>query len=96
MEQFEDKQLEKRLRKMAKARAEFKQHLLTYIVINGLLWAINYLTQMGDRSIYWWAIWPTLGWGVGLVLHFFTSYTGLSEESMAQREYERLRRKYDR
>jgi hypothetical protein len=96
MEDYEnerDERLEQRLRKQARERVEFKRHLLTFIIVIGALWAINYLTQMNDRAIYWWAIWPTLGWGIGLVFHLFSAFTGLNEDSLAEREYYRLRRR---
>jgi hypothetical protein len=83
-----------RLRRMARERAEFKQHLVVYLVINALLWAINYLTQMNDPTIHWWAKWPTMGWGAALVIHAVTTYSGFNTGAMADREYERLKRKY--
>ena len=85
--------LEAKLRRMARERVEFKKHLLVFVVIIGTLWVVNYLTQMGEPPVYWWAVWPTLGWGVGLVLHGIGAYTGFNTV-MAEREYRRLKRKY--
>lgn len=45
----------------------FYTHLLQYAVVIPFLWVINVLTSMH----YLWAIWPTLGWGLGIVLHAF-------------------------
>jgi hypothetical protein len=83
-----------RLRRMARERAEFKQHVIVYLVINALLWGINYLTQMGSASINWWAMWPTMGWGVAVVIHAIVTYAGFNTGAMVEREYERLRRKH--
>jgi hypothetical protein len=86
-------ELDSNLRRMARERVEFKKHLLVYVVVIGALWVINYLTQMNWPPVYWWAMWPTLGWGVGLVLHGIGAYAGF-DTVMAEREYRRLKRKY--
>jgi len=91
----DEQKLEKKLRRMAKARVEFKQHLMSYIIINAALWAINYITQMNHGAIYWWAIWSTLGWGVGLAFHFIFTYI-VDESTRVDREYERLRRRMEK
>ena len=46
----------------------FYRHALQFAVVIPLLWAIN-LWQGID---YMWAVWPTLGWGLGLALHGFS------------------------
>ena len=43
---------------------EFYGHLLAYCIIIPLLWWINYLT-----TDFTWAIFPTLGWGFGVLMH---------------------------
>ena len=48
----------------------FYEHALSFAVIIPFLWLINYLTS----SAYWWAIWPTLGWGLGLALHGISTF----------------------
>jgi transcriptional regulator with XRE-family HTH domain len=40
-------------------------HLAQYAVVIPFLFAINYLTKP-DK---FWAVWPALGWGLGLALH---------------------------
>ena len=46
------------------ARAEFRDHLRSYLGVMALLVAIWALTGMG----YFWPIWPMLGWGLAFVL----------------------------
>lgn len=41
------------------------RHAAQYAVVIPLLWALN-LWQGID---YMWAVWPTLGWGIGLAVH---------------------------
>ncbi|MGB5108373.1 MAG: 2TM domain-containing protein [Formosimonas sp.] len=43
----------------------FYAHLAQYVVIIPLLFAINAYTSPD----YWWAVWPMLGWGFGLLIH---------------------------
>lgn len=45
----------------------FYTHLLQYAVVIPFLWLINLFTN----THYLWAIWPTLGWGLGILLHAF-------------------------
>ncbi|WP_353932922.1 2TM domain-containing protein [Okeanomitos corallinicola TIOX110] len=47
-------------------RQEFKSHLITFIAVNGFLILLNLFTSPG----YFWAIFPLLGWGLGLLLHW--------------------------
>jgi formate hydrogenlyase subunit 3/multisubunit Na+/H+ antiporter MnhD subunit len=53
----------------AKARVEalkgFYTHLGIYIIINLMLFTINYLTSPG----IWWFYWVTIFWGIGLFWH---------------------------
>ena len=82
MERLTDTQLHE----LARKRVEFKRHLLVYLVINGTLWLIWYLTG----SHYPWPVWPMAGWGVGLIFHYLFEYQSsglLSEEG----EYKRLK-----
>ncbi len=60
-----DDELRDRALKRLKAKAEFRQNLTSYVVVNGFLVAIWAMTGRG----YFWPIWPILGWGVGIVFH---------------------------
>ncbi len=57
----------------AKARMEqikgFYWHLFTYLFMIPLLAVVNYLT-----TDFPWVIFPALGWGVGLSIHWFAVF----------------------
>ena len=57
------------LRRQAEHRADiklgFQAHLLAYVVVNAGLVAINLVTSRD----YFWAIWPIIGWGLGIAAH---------------------------
>lgn len=80
MQTFTDQQLHE----LARKRVEFRSHLIVYCVINAILWLIWFLTGQG----YIWPIWPTAGWGVGLIFHYLFEYRSsrlLSEEEEFQK-----------
>ena len=80
---------------LAKKRASFRQHLITYLIINAFFWAIWLLS--GGRSYgrhgLPWPVWPALGWGVGLVFHYFGAYGNDASENI-EREYQKLQNKH--
>ena len=61
MEQARDRWLNKK-------RAEFKNHLWSYIIVNTALILMNIFTLFWVNI--WWFQWSLLGWGIGLALHF--------------------------
>ncbi len=76
------------------ARFGFLIHTVVFIAVISLLWGIN-LARRPDQL---WAVWPTAGWGIGLLLHglsvLLRSDNGSRiRERMIQREMERLREK---
>lgn len=71
----------------AKARAAFKTHLSTYIIVNSMLWLIWLFT--GGIKSYPWPVWPTLGWAIGLIANYFDVY---KFRNTAEKEYEKLKR----
>lgn len=78
----------------AKKRASFKVHLSTYLVVNAglwLLWAVTSFPHFGDDYLPW-PLFPMVGWGIGLSMHFIGAYGNLDEKGLAEREYEKLMR----
>jgi len=82
------------LRRLAIRRADmklaFRSHLMAYVLVNAALFAINLITS----PEYFWAIWPMMGWGIGLAAHGMTVYMngeGLRDR-LIEEELEKLRR----
>lgn len=72
--------------KRLKDKSEFRKHLITYLVINGMMIGIWALTGQG----YFWPVWVIGGWGVGLILHGWTTFYSRSiSEADIQREMAR-------
>jgi hypothetical protein len=52
-------------RQHVRALRGFYTHLVVYLGVNALLHLID---LAGSPGVYW-AFWPALGWGVGLLMH---------------------------
>jgi len=74
-----------------KAREDFRTHLLVYALVNALLVVIWYMN--GADTTSFWPIYPLLGWGIGLVAHWYTVYgtNDLRREAEIEAEMRRLR-----
>ena len=61
------------IRRRVHRLAEFYRHAIVYMIVNGGFWAVNAWVVLESASAAkwytWWALWPTLGWGIGLVTH---------------------------
>lgn len=79
-------------KRRVRKKSEFHSHLATYLVTCGFLLAINLITSPS----YIWAIWPFLGWGIGVVFHGLEAYGVFAdkdrEEEMIQKELQRMDR----
>lgn len=49
----------------------FYTHLTIYVIVNGSLLALNLLA--GGPA---WAVWPLMGWGIGLAAHGIAVFLG--------------------
>ncbi|HEX6398906.1 MAG TPA: 2TM domain-containing protein, partial [Actinomycetota bacterium] len=71
----------------------FYTHLVVYLVVNTGLFLINLLSRGEGGG--WWFFWPLAGWGIGLLIHGLTTFTGLFSDSWKARKaaeiYERQR-----
>ncbi len=68
------KQAEKNLRR----RAAFRAHLVTYLIVNAALFSIWLVIAIavGHGAWFPWFVFPALGWGVGLGIHGWATYSG--------------------
>lgn len=80
---------------IAKRRASFKKDLAYYIVINAFLWVIWLLTSYNDNDYdsnkIPWPVWPTVGWGIAMIIEYFSVYK-FPKEITTEKEYEKLKR----
>lgn len=71
-------------------RRAFKAHLIPYLAVNTFLILINLVTT----PQYFWAIFPLLGWGLGLFFHGLSAYQteGEAYERSFQRSFQQWKR----
>lgn len=86
----EDTALWKEARKQAKQKVDFYVHFAIYLVVNAFIfiqwWAI------GGPGTFPWFLFPLGGWGIGVVAHFISAFTGGGFlATQTRREYERMR-----
>jgi len=80
--------LRKKAEKRVKRRQDYYGHLVSYVTVNGFLWALWLITGAG----FPWPIFSTLGWGIGLAfdtLDYFTNSPDKREDAI-QREMAKL------
>ncbi|MBA2610370.1 MAG: 2TM domain-containing protein [Bacteroidetes bacterium] len=84
---------ERMLWKEAKKRVGFRNHLITYLAINLLLWVMWYFTGRQMEDGLPWPTFCTLGWGFGIFWHFMGSFVFNNKLSQVEKEFERLKAK---
>jgi hypothetical protein len=89
-------EIDRLARKRASAKMGWYIHAMVYIAVNGFF-MLRFLLVDGARG---WSIYPTMGWGLGLALHFLSVFvlgqgSGF-REGLVQRERERIQREQNR
>jgi hypothetical protein len=84
-----DEELRERAVKRLRKQADFRIHLLFYVLVNAFLvviWALN------DAPVFW-PIFPIVGWGIGVVVNAWDAYgpDQISEDRI-RREVDRMRK----
>ncbi|GIV31368.1 MAG: hypothetical protein KatS3mg029_0719 [Saprospiraceae bacterium] len=73
----------KEAKKRVKARKEFYQHLMAFVIVNTFLFLSNLLTS----PFHWWFLYPFLGWGIGLAFHYVEVF-GIPGFNILTKEWE--------
>ncbi|WP_298665301.1 2TM domain-containing protein [uncultured Methanofollis sp.] len=60
---------------------DFYGHLAVYIIINTMLFLINWFTS----PTTWWFYWVVIFWGIGLLVHAYSTFV---EEGFFGRDWE--------
>ena len=90
-----DDELRARAEVRVKAREDFRIHLLIYVLVNAFLWLIWFTTDQAGGVP--WPAFASIGWGIGLVAHWWTVF-GVNDarrEEEIQKEMRRLRGEHD-
>jgi hypothetical protein len=96
MPQLTPEEIDRLAHKRASAKIGWYVHACVYVLVNGYLFASSYL-GVRERA---WNVYPALGWGLGLALHFVSVFvmgrgSGFREQ-LVRRERERIEREQNR
>jgi len=70
-ESHEVRQVYERAESIVAEKIGFLRHLIIYVVVNAVLFAINMVTSSG----FLWFLIPLGGWGIVLLAHFLSVFT---------------------
>lgn len=73
------------VKKKVEMLLSFYTHLAVYLAVITLLTILN-LTVAGD---YFWAMWPMIGWGSGVIVHGLFTFVFNSGSSLKERLIEK-------
>ena len=74
-----------RIEKRYKKRQELIMHIVSYVIVNAMLWFFFHQS---------WMIWVTFGWGIGVVSNIIDYYSKYGPG--AQRKEDEIQREIDR
>ena len=78
-----------------KKKKEFYSNLISWLIVSAFLFGLNLATS----PEFIWAVFPFMGWGVGVFFHGLSVFSGPGfsrdwEEKEIQREMKRLKSRY--
>lgn len=90
METMNEPVRDARLWRIARKRAAFKRHFMVYLMVNAFLWCLWFFPgNEGDHSGLPWPVWPTFGWGIGILFEYLGAYRFAGIHS-TEKEYQKL------
>jgi phosphate/sulfate permease len=91
--QMSEEEMYKEASKRVEEKKGFFVHLTVYVLVNSLLVIIWAFAAGGG---YPWFVWPLGGWGIGLIMHFFSVFVFSRktdwERRQIEKEVERLKK----
>jgi hypothetical protein len=78
-----------------KTKRDFRTHLVSYLLVNGGLAGIWFVTALTTGVWFPWFVFPMLGWGIGLGFHAWAAYgppPNVPTQDQIQREMNRIQR----
>ena len=80
--------------KQAKKRVGFKNHLISYLLENTMLWAMWFFSgRETEENGFPWPLFCSLGWGFGILWHFIGAFVLNNKLSQIEKEFQKLKSK---
>jgi hypothetical protein len=87
-----DAELREKAQKRAKDMVGFYIHFTCYAAVNVFLFVL-WAFPNPSGLVFPWPIFTTIGWGIGIIFHFFAVFgSGRMQEKLAEEEYQRMKR----
>jgi hypothetical protein len=99
--QLTDEEIRKKAVARVQAKKGFFTHLTVYLAVNIFLWVIWLINMGGNswgfggmRGLPMWPLFPTVGWGIGLVIHCLSvfAFHGGWEDNEVEKEIARIKK----
>jgi hypothetical protein len=74
-----------------RARLDFQKHLWSYLLVNGFLWIIYFMTMNPAHQTFW-PIWSTVFWGIGVAAQWW-QLSGREDDRRRRMVEEEMRRR---
>jgi hypothetical protein len=71
---------------IADARRGFKVHAIVYAIVNLGLITLNAVLIATTAANFPWAVFPLVGWGIGLTFHYVAAFRRGSKDVRARQE----------
>ena len=69
---------------LAESRRGFKIHAVVYAVVMTGLIVLNSMLWVYSDGDFPWAVFPLVGWGIGLAFHYVYGFRGAASEAQAR------------
>lgn len=89
----DDDKLYERAERRVNEKMGFYKHLCSYVIVNIFLVIINLISSPNNLWFYW----ATIGWGIGLIAHFFKvfifhKFDETHRDDMIEKEMEKMKK----
>ena len=94
--QMTDEEIRNKATQKVRVKMSFFIHLTVYLLVNAFLWII-WLVTSGGPTASMWPLFPTIGWGIAIVIHGITTFAFHSdwEDREVEKEISRMKKSGD-
>ncbi len=89
---MDDASIRLKAERIARNKVDFQIHFVAYLAVNAFIFGIWLWTSLVSGVYFPWFLFPLAGWGIGVLVHFFSVYRGESYVSrLEEKEFQKLK-----